>query len=165
MARTDGECGGDGPYRRARAVGVREDKSRGVSGDLGRLIFDNRPCRNVPRESVVTTELRRSSSGRRVDVDPGVTILSWTESGISGGGGVTLRVRGRFNFLVCIGGDRTGVRGVAFLLLLGVSSLELVLLARLAALSSDDLAASNRLQALSSSGSLMAAGGVSARLD
>ena len=110
-------------------------------------------------------ELRRSGSGRRVDVDPGVTMVSWMESDISGGGGVTRRVRGRFNFLACMGGDRTGVRGVPFLLLIGVSSLEFVLLARLAALSTDDLAASNKLHALSSSGSLIAAGGVSARVD
>jgi hypothetical protein len=87
------------------------------------------------------------------------------ESEVSGGGGVTRRVRGRFSFLACAGGDRTGVRGVAFLLLLGVSSLELVRLARLAALSTDDFAASNKPHALSSSGSLIAAGGVSARVD
>src|SRR5205814_3441880 len=88
------------------------------------------------------------------------------ESNCGSGGRVTLRVRGRLSCLVCVGGERTGVRGVAFLLLLGVFSLEVaVLFARFAALSSDDLASSNKCHALSSSGSLIAAGGVFSLFD
>jgi hypothetical protein len=57
-------------------MGVRVERSMGVSGDFGRFILDNKPCRNVPLDSAVATDIRRSSSGRRVEVDPGVTILS-----------------------------------------------------------------------------------------
>ena len=84
----------------------------------------------------------------------------------SKGGGVVRRVRGRFSLRACVGGDRTGVLGVPVrLVLVGVSSLEFVRLARFAVRSADDLAASNKCQARSSSGSLMAAGGDSALVE
>lgn len=57
-------------------MGVKVERSIGVSGDFGRFILDNKPCRNVPLDSAVATDIRRSSSGRRVEVDPGVIILS-----------------------------------------------------------------------------------------
>jgi hypothetical protein len=95
------------------------------------------------------------------DIGLGVT----TTDVCTSGGGVTLLVRGRFNCRVGKGGERTGVRGVAWRLLVGVSSLELARLARFAALSTEDLASSNICQALSSSGSLIAAGGVSPLFD
>jgi hypothetical protein len=40
----EGECGGEGLKRSDRTAGVRAAvKSRGVCGDLGRLILDNSP--------------------------------------------------------------------------------------------------------------------------
>jgi hypothetical protein len=159
-----GECGGEGPNRRDRTAGV--DISSGVWGDLGRLMFDRRPCRNVPPSSPLTDDLDRSSSteARRTGgTGAGATSFA------SCVGLVALLVRGRFNCLACVGGDRAGVLGVlgvAFLLLpLELSSRPLFRLVLLAALSTDDFAALNNVHARSSSGSLIAAGGVTARLD
>jgi hypothetical protein len=122
-------------------------------------MLESKPCRNVPPDSA--DDIRRLD-----EAEVGVTFAFSAETSPCGfGGGVTLLVRGRFNRRVCVGGDRTGVLGVAFRLLLGVSSLEFVRFALFAALSTEDFAASNMFQALSSSGSLIAAGGVSPLFD
>src|SRR5262245_31191089 len=96
----------------------------------------------------------------------GTGVVAGSLEDASGGGGVALRVRGRFSRRFGVGGERTGVRGVVLrLLLVGVSSRELVRRARFAARSAEDFAASNKCQDRSSSGSLIAVGGVSALFD